>query len=70
MRVLVNSVSQTGHLAPLLPLAEAFAARGDEVLVATAPEAAEVVARHGLGFRAVGRDTSRMVRCAGAPHAG
>ena len=58
MRVLVNSVSQTGHLAPLLPLAEAFAARGDEVLVATAPEAAEVLARHGLGFRAVGRDTT------------
>ena len=39
MRVLVACVSQTGHLAPVLPLAEAFAARGDEVIVASAPEA-------------------------------
>ena len=39
MRVLVACVSQTGHLAPVLPLAEAFAARGDEVIMASAPEA-------------------------------
>ena len=56
MRVLVACVSQTGHLAPVLPLAEAFAARGDDVIVASAPEAAGVVARHGLEFRAVGPD--------------
>ena len=70
MRVLVACVSQTGHLAPVLPLAEAFAARGDEVIVASAPEAAEVVARHRLEFRAVGPDfgdwfaeLGRRMRC-------
>lgn len=58
MRVLVSSASLPGHLIPMLPLAAAFASRGDEVLVATAPEAAEMVAQSGLQFRAVGRDTS------------
>jgi UDP:flavonoid glycosyltransferase YjiC (YdhE family) len=37
LRVLFSSTGGTGHLLPLLPLATAFAARGDEVTVA-APE--------------------------------
>ncbi len=54
MRVVVSCVPQTGHILPLLPLAEAFAARGDEVTVASGPEAAAAAAGRGLGFRAVG----------------
>ena len=54
MRVIVNCVPQTGHFLPVLPLAEAFSARGDEVVVASGPDAAEAVARHGLTTRAVG----------------
>lgn len=54
MRVLFACVPQTGHVTPILPLAEAFAARGDEVLVASGPDAAEAVRRRGLPFREVG----------------
>lgn len=54
MRVLVTCVPQTGHILPVLPLAEAFAAQGDEVLVASGADAAEPVAARGLGFRPVG----------------
>jgi hypothetical protein len=39
---------------PLLPLAQAFAGRGDEVVVASGPDAAEAVTSRGLSFRAVG----------------
>jgi hypothetical protein len=49
-----SCVPQTGHILPLLPLAEAFTAAGDEVVVASGPDAAEVVAGHGLSFRAAG----------------
>ena len=34
MRVIFCCVPQTGHTLPLLPLAQAFAAQGDEVIVA------------------------------------
>lgn len=54
MRVLVTCVPQAGHLTPVLPLAEAFAAQGDEVVVASGPEAAEPVSRRGLNFRPTG----------------
>jgi len=54
MRVLVTCIPQAGHLTPVLPLAEAFAAQGDEVVVASGPEAAEPVSRRGLPFRQVG----------------
>jgi len=47
-------VPQTGHTLPLLPLALAFSARGDEVIIASGPDAAETVGRSGLTFRAVG----------------
>jgi UDP:flavonoid glycosyltransferase YjiC (YdhE family) len=54
MRVLVTCIPQAGHLTPVLPLAEAFAAQGDQVVVASGPEAAEPVSRRGLSFRQVG----------------
>jgi len=54
MRVLVTCIPQAGHLTPILPLAEAFAAQGDEVVVASGPEAAEPVSRRGLAYRQVG----------------
>jgi len=54
VRIVVNCVPQAGHILPLLPLAEAFAAQGDDVVVASGPDAAPAVAGHGLAFRATG----------------
>jgi hypothetical protein len=54
VRVIVTCMPQTGHMLPLLPLAQAFAGRVDEVVVATGPDAAEAVTGRGLSFRAVG----------------
>lgn len=54
MRVVVSCVPQTGHILPLLPLAQALAGRGDEVIIASGPDAAETVTSRGLSFRAVG----------------
>jgi UDP-glucoronosyl and UDP-glucosyl transferase len=54
VRVIVSCVPQTGHILPLLPLAQAFVGRGDEVVVASGPDAAEAVTSRGLSFRAVG----------------
>ncbi len=54
MRVIVSCVPQTGHFLPLLPLAQAFNARGDEVIIASGPDAAEAVISRGLSFRVVG----------------
>ena len=54
MRVIVSCVPQTGHILPLLPLAQAFAGRGDEVIIASGPDAAGTVTSRGLSFRVVG----------------
>lgn len=54
MHVLFSCVPQAGHVTPLLPLAEAFRRRGDEVTVASGPEAAEAVTARGLAFRQAG----------------
>lgn len=54
MRVLIASIPQAGHLFPLLPLADAFAAQGDDVMVATGANVADAVHRRGLAFRASG----------------
>lgn len=54
MRVLISCFPQTGHIFPLLPLAEAFAAQGDEVVIASGADAAEPAAAHGLTFRETG----------------
>ena len=54
MRVIVSCVPQAGHLLPLLPLAQAFKARGDDVVVASGPDADEAVSGAGLPFHVVG----------------
>jgi UDP:flavonoid glycosyltransferase YjiC (YdhE family) len=54
LRVVVSCVPQTGHILPLLPLAQAFAGRGDDVVIASGPDASEAVSSRGLSFRAVG----------------
>ena len=51
MRVLFTCFPQAGHLTPLLPLAEAFAAQGDDVLLASGPEAEPSAASRGFAFR-------------------
>jgi len=56
VRVIVSCVPQTGHILPLLPLAQAFAAQGDDVVVASGPDAKEAVSSRGLEFRRVGPD--------------
>ncbi|MGA3353377.1 MAG: glycosyltransferase [Acidimicrobiales bacterium] len=53
MRVVVSCVPQTGHIMPLLPLARAFADRGDEVVIASGSDAETFVGTE-LPFRAVG----------------
>lgn len=54
MRVLISCIPQSGHLFPLLPLAQALVAQGDDVLVATGADAAESVRARGLAFRETG----------------
>jgi UDP:flavonoid glycosyltransferase YjiC (YdhE family) len=54
VRVIVSCVPQTGHILPLLPLAEAFRAGDDEVVIASGPDAAEAVSGRGLPFHEVG----------------
>jgi UDP:flavonoid glycosyltransferase YjiC (YdhE family) len=54
MRVLFTCIPQAGHITPILPLAEAFAAQGDEVVVASGPDAEGPVTGRGLAFRRVG----------------
>lgn len=52
-RVLFVCIPAAGHVTPMLPLAGAFARRGDEVVVASGPDVAPAVAAAGLGFRCV-----------------
>ena len=52
VKVLFASVPQSGHVLPLLPLAQALAAQGDEVVFATGPDAVPLV--DAPGVRAVG----------------
>ena len=54
MRVLFTCVPQTGHIFPLLPLAEAFVARGDDVLFAAGSDAAAPVTERGFAFQTAG----------------
>ena len=51
VRIIFSCVPQTGHIMPLLPLAQAFAARGDDVTVASGPDAEAIVTSRGLAFR-------------------
>lgn len=54
MRVVVSCVPQTGHLLPLLPLAQALRDRGDEVVIASGPDTAQTVTDRGFSFQSVG----------------
>jgi UDP:flavonoid glycosyltransferase YjiC (YdhE family) len=54
MKVVFSCVPQTGHITPLLPLAEAFTANGDEVIIASGPDVEDVASSRGLPFRPVG----------------
>ena len=54
MRVLFVCVPQTGHVNPLVPLARAFQSLGDEVLLASGPDAEAVADAVGLSFRPAG----------------
>lgn len=54
MRVLFTSTPGWGHVHPMVPLAHAFVERGDEVLWATAADAAGRLERDGLPTAAAG----------------
>lgn len=51
MRVLFTCFPQAGHITPLLPLAEAFVAQGDDVLLASGPDAEPAAVSRGFAFR-------------------
>jgi UDP:flavonoid glycosyltransferase YjiC (YdhE family) len=51
--VVVTCIPQTGHIAPLMPLAQALVAQGDEVVVASGPDAEAAATASGLAFRPV-----------------
>ena len=55
MKTLVVSTPGAGHVTPLVPLIGALLADGDEVLVASGPEAAPLVDRSGARFAVAGR---------------
>jgi UDP:flavonoid glycosyltransferase YjiC (YdhE family) len=52
MRVLIASTAGAGHVGPLLPVAAALRARGDELLLAGPPALAAVAQAAGLPFHA------------------
>ena len=54
MRVLFACIPQTGHLFPLLPLADVLASQGNDVLIASGADAADAVQARGLTFRETG----------------
>jgi UDP:flavonoid glycosyltransferase YjiC (YdhE family) len=54
MRVLLSSIPQHGHLLPLLPLARALQAQGDEVAFMTGAGVAGVLAEEGIPLHAAG----------------
>ena len=60
MRVLFSSTGGDGHLLPLLPLAQAFARRGADVLVAPAPGQRRRVEAVGLRHEGVGPDPAEL----------
>jgi UDP:flavonoid glycosyltransferase YjiC (YdhE family) len=55
MRVLVVSTAGAGHVTPLVPIIGALLAGGDEVVVASGPEAAPIVEKTGARFALAGR---------------
>lgn len=55
MRVLAVSTPGAGHLTPMVPIIGAFLAGGDEVVVASGPEAEPIVEKTGARFALAGR---------------
>ena len=54
-RMLVVSTSGAGHVAPLVPMIGALLAGGDDVVVASGPEAAPIIEEAGARFALAGR---------------
>lgn len=54
MRILAVALDSPGHVNPMLPLLRAFAAQGDEVVVASATGVADTVTSAGLRLHPVG----------------
>lgn len=66
MKVLVVSTEGAGHFTPLVPIIDALRARGDDVLVASGPNAEAMVDKTGARFALSGRSQSEwMARLAG-----
>jgi hypothetical protein len=55
MKVLVTVVPQAGHVYPLLPLTRALVEQGDDVVLATGPDAMALAADSGARVTAVGK---------------
>jgi UDP:flavonoid glycosyltransferase YjiC (YdhE family) len=67
MKILVVSTEGAGHFTPLVPIIGALLAGGDEVLVASGPNAAPMVDKTGARFALAGRSQGEwMARLAGS----
>ena len=66
MKVLVVSTEGAGHVTPLVPIIGALIGRGDDVLVASGPNAEAIVHKTGARFALAGRSQGEwMARLAG-----
>jgi UDP-glucoronosyl and UDP-glucosyl transferase len=61
MKVLVVSTAGAGHVTPLVPIIGALVAGGDEVVVASGPEAEPIVAKTGARFALAGRSEAEWM---------
>ncbi len=61
MRVLVVSTPGAGHVTPLIPMIGALLAAGDEVVVASGPEAAPITEKTGARFALAGRSQDKWM---------
>ena len=62
MKVLVVSTAGAGHVTPLVPIIRALLACGDEVVVASGPEAAAIVDTTGARFVLAGRSQAEWMK--------
>ena len=61
MRVLVVSTPGAGHVTALVPIIGALLAGGDNVLVASGPEAAPIIEKYGARFASAGRSQAHWM---------
>jgi UDP:flavonoid glycosyltransferase YjiC (YdhE family) len=61
MRVLVVSTQGAGHVTPLVPIIEALLAGGDDVMVASGPDAAPIIEKTGARFALAGRSQADLM---------